>query len=129
MISYGGAKHNPWLSAVIAIILGLAGSYIIASLAAKYPSVTIIQSSQQILGKWLGKLIGLIYITVSIMLAATFTRDFVELFLNFIFPYVPLTILVLLTLATSACIIRIGLVGIGRLAELLVPLLVGAIII
>lgn len=77
----------------------------------------------------MGKLIGLIYITVSIMLAATFTRDFVELFLNFIFPYVPLTILVLLTLATSACIIRIGLVGIGRLAELLVPLLVGAIII
>jgi len=107
----------------------MAGSYIIATLAAKYPSMTIIQSSQYIVGKWLGKLIGLIYIIVSIILAATFTRDFVELFLHFIFPLMPISFLVIVIIIASAYITRTGLQGIGRLAEILVPLLVGAIII
>lgn len=128
LISFGGAKHDVWLSAIIAIIFGMVGSYIITSLAAKYPSMTIIQSSQHIMGKWLGKLIGLIYIIVSIILAATFTRDFIELFLHFITPFMSDTILVTVTLATSVFVIRTGLQGIGRLAELLVPLLFGAII-
>ena len=84
MISFGGAKHDVWLSAIIATILGIIGGYLIISLALKYPLCTIIQYSQQILGTWLGKLIGLVYISFFILIAVYATRDFAELFLHFI---------------------------------------------
>lgn len=92
-------------------------------LALRYPSCTIIQYSQIVLGKWLGKLVGLIYIAFSILLASAANRDFSELFLSFLYPYTPILIITLIIVVASAYALTVGLPLIARSAELLVPFL------
>jgi len=121
MLSFGGAKHDVWLSAILATLLGLAGSYLIITLALSYPSQTIIEYSQQILGKWLGKLVSLIYISFFVLSTGYVTRDFSELYLNFVMPQVSIYVFVGIILLAAAYALVNGLHIIGRIAEILVP--------
>ncbi|MDD2510692.1 MAG: endospore germination permease [Syntrophomonas sp.] len=128
MISFGGAKHDVWISAIIVTFLGMAGGYLMIVLALRYPSCTIIQYSQIVLGKWLGKLVGLVYIVFFILAAATVSRDFSEIFLNFLYPYIPISVIVLTIIIVCVYAITLGLQLIARLAELIAPFILLVII-
>jgi Spore germination protein. len=122
LLVFGGSKHDVWLSAIISVIMGLMGCYVILTLALRYPSQTLIQYSQQIVGTWLGKILGLIYICFFIMSAAVAVRDFSELILNYTIDQVPLSVFIAVMIVMAAYAIFKGLSTIGRLAELIVPI-------
>lgn len=129
MISFGGAKHDVWLSAVLATILGLAGCYLIISLGLRYPSQTVIQYSQQILGSWLGRFIGLLYITIFLLAAVLATRDFAELYLTSIMPDTPISVFIGIIILIAAYALVNGLEVIARTAEIFVPFIFLTIIV
>ncbi|HBC92533.1 MAG TPA: hypothetical protein DCZ10_06405 [Pelotomaculum sp.] len=128
MISFGGAKHYAWLSAVLATILGLAGGYLMITLGLRYPSQTVIQYSQYILGKWLGRFVGLIYIIFFLLIAALATRDYAELYL-LLMPETPMAAFIAVSLLIAAYASVQGLAVIGRAAEILVPIIFFSIVI
>jgi spore germination protein KB len=128
LLVFGGSKHDVWLSAIISVIMGLMGCYVILTLALRYPAQTLIQYSQQIVGTWLGKILGLIYICFFIMSAAVAVRDFSELILNYTIDQVPLSVFIAVMIVMAAYAIFKGLSTIGRLAELIVPITFLAII-
>lgn len=128
MISFGGAKHDVWLSAVLSTILGLAGGYLIITLGLRYPSQTVIQYSQYILGKWLGRFVGLIYIIFFLLVASMATRDYAELYLLFL-PETPMVVFIIVSLLIAAYASVQGLEVIARVAEVLVPVIYFAILI
>lgn len=121
MISFGGAKHDVWLTAILATVLALIGAGLILALALKYPSQTLLQYSRQILGHWLGRLIGLLYIAFFLLATTMFTRDFTELFLTYVMPETPIYALVGIALLMAAYAVINGLEVIARSAEILIP--------
>jgi len=128
MISFGVAKHDVWLSAVLAALLGLTGNYLLIALGLRYPSQTVIQYSQQILGSWAGRFIGLLYINFFLLIAALTTRDFAELFL-LIMPDTPISVFIGVILLMAAYTSVHGLEVIARTSEVLVPFLLLGIIV
>lgn len=121
MISFGGAKHDVWLTAILATVLALIGVSLMLALGLKYPSQTLLQYSRQILGSWLGRLTGLLYIAFFLLIATMFTRDFTELFLTYIMPETPIYVFVGIALLMAAYAVLNGLEVIARSAEILVP--------
>lgn len=121
MISFGGAKHDVWLTAILLTFLGLIVVYLMIALGLRYPSQTIIQYSRQILGRWPGGLIGLLYITFFLLITTMSTRDFMELFLTYIMPETPIYALLVIALIMTAYAAINGLEVIARSAEILVP--------
>ncbi|MCG8484228.1 MAG: spore germination protein, partial [Clostridia bacterium] len=57
-------KHNVWISAIISIFIGLFYVFIYISLSSIYPNKTIIKINDIIFGRYIGKLISVIYIFV-----------------------------------------------------------------
>lgn len=120
---FGGTKHDVWVSAVLAGIIGLIGCYVVIALALKYPEQTIVQYSQEILGTWLGKFLGFIYIGFFILMASVSARDFSELLLNYTVERIPISVYMGVIILTAAYALFAGLSAIGRLAEIIVPLI------
>lgn len=121
MISFGGAKHDVWLTAILSTFLGLIGVYLMIALSLRYPSQTIIQYSRQILGRWPGGLISLFYISFFLLITTMSTRDFTELFLTYIMPETPIYAFLVIALLMAAYAAINGLEVIARSAEILVP--------
>lgn len=129
MISFGGPKHDVWLSAIIASILGLLNTYLIISLARRYPSHSIIQYGELLVGKILGKIIGFLYVGYFMVVAIYASRDFAELFLNYIMPYTPTAVFTGIILFTAGYALSKELQVLGRVSEIMVPIIFLIIII
>ncbi|TEB13280.1 Spore germination protein YndE [Pelotomaculum sp. FP] len=98
------------------------------TLGLRYPSQTIIQYSQYILGKWLGRFVGLTYIILFLLIASFATRDYAELYL-LLLPETPKTAFIAVSLLIAAYASVQGLEVIARAAEVLVPIIFFSIII
>lgn len=124
------AKQDAWLSIIIATGACLLMTFIAVKLSLLYPKQTLIQFSQLILGKWLGKVIVIPYFIMWYSVIGIILRqssDFIHLVL---FRRTPLWVIILLALiliiySTYAG----GIEGIGRSSELLGPFIFVALII
>ena len=56
------AEQNAWIAAIVGWLLGLfvVGLYIL--LSKQFPAMTLIEYTEKIFGKWLGKLISLLFV-------------------------------------------------------------------
>ncbi len=83
------ASQDAW----IAILLGMAGGLLLFliyhRLFTYYPDLPLTGYAQKITGKWVGRIIGLLYISYFIYLAARILRDFGELLTSTIYTRTP----------------------------------------
>lgn len=116
----------------IAVIIGSATSLIITSifltLALRYPEKTIVQYSVDILGKPLGKVIGLVYIYYFTLSAWSITRELGEIFVISFNPDSPIIAYSIIVIAVAAYAVWGGVEVIARLTELLLPLGLGILV-
>ncbi|MGF6950651.1 spore germination protein KB [Neobacillus sp. B4I6] len=112
------AKQDAW----IAILLGLTGGIMIFFIYYKlflyYPDLPLTGYIQEIMGKWLGRLIGLLYIVYFIYLAARVLRDFGELLTTTIYNSTPLFVINCLMIITIIYAIHKGFEVIARVGEI-----------
>ncbi|MFL6562592.1 MAG: GerAB/ArcD/ProY family transporter, partial [Bacillus sp. (in: firmicutes)] len=112
------AKQDAW----IAILLGLTGGIMIFFIYYKlflyYPDLPLTGYIQEIIGKWLGRLIGLLYIVYFIYLAARVLRDFGELLTTTIYNSTPLFVINSLMIITIIYGIHKGFEVLARVGEL-----------
>ncbi|PEL12681.1 GerAB/ArcD/ProY family transporter [Bacillus sp. AFS017336] len=73
------AKQDAWISICISLIFGCLLFYVYIKLCEFYPNIIFTKYIQLILGKFIGKLLALIYIVYFIYIAARDLRDFEEL--------------------------------------------------
>lgn len=69
------AKEAAWISVLLSTIAGILFVAFWARLYKRYPRESIIQYSDRILGKWLGKVVGILYILYLLYLSALVLRD------------------------------------------------------
>jgi len=118
-----GAKNDAW----IAILIGGAGGalllWIYTRIAMLNPSKTLVDILKDRLGKVLGTVISILYIWYFIHLASLVLRNFGEFICTTTLPETPMAVIIGLFAAVLVYVINSGIEVVGRLGELLVPVI------
>ncbi|RQD76840.1 MAG: spore gernimation protein [Candidatus Syntrophonatronum acetioxidans] len=111
------AREDAWISTLIALVNGLLISLLVITLMKRFPRQTIIQYSEVILGKVLGKVIGLGYIWFFLHTNAIIVREFGAFMATAFMPNTPLIIFNGLIVVLAILVVRSGLEPLARLNE------------
>lgn len=117
------AKQDAWISMVIAGLVGIAITFLATTLSSQYPNQTMIEFSQTILGKWLGKLMMIPFFLLWYSAMGVIVREFGDFIITALFHKTPLWVIVFATMLLLIFIIyQGGIEGIGRLSEIVGPM-------
>lgn len=113
------AKQDTWMSVGIGALLPLGGLFMISLMASRLPNLTLAEYAEKVLGKWLGKLLTMIFILYSIAYAALVARIFINILKIYLFPTTPMWALGSLILAPAAYLASRDVRVLGRVNELM----------
>lgn len=119
------AKQDAWISFIIATILGSIIVFVAAKVSLLYPKHSLIEFSQLILGKWLGSLIGIIYLVQWFTVIGNILIELGDFTITVLLSRTPnwaliLTMLLLVVYGTYVG----GIEGIGRCSEVFGPIII-----
>ncbi|NHC38393.1 endospore germination permease [Bacillus sp. MM2020_1] len=118
------AKQDVWISYFIAAIMGILIVYVSSKAALLYPGKTLIEYSKQILGKWPGMLIVIVYLVQWYSVIGNILREFADFAITILLPTTPQWVLVLTMLLLLIYITYSGgIEGIGRCSEVFGPII------
>ncbi|MFB5674900.1 endospore germination permease [Paenibacillus terreus] len=118
------ARQDAWISYLAAGLFGLAVGYIAAQTSLLYPKQTLVEFSMTILGKWPGKLVGLLFLLQWYWVISAILRDEYNFISVSMLPYTPPYVILLGMLAVIVYgLQKGGIEAIGRCSELWGPLL------
>jgi spore germination protein KB len=116
------SKQDAWISIIIATLIALATTFVAVKLSLLYPEKTFIQSSQLILGKWLGKIILVPYFVMWISVTGVILREFADFVYITLFSSTPLwSIILIMLIAVVYATSSGGLKSIARSGEIIGP--------
>ena len=118
------AVQNAWLSVLLGIAIGVVCCILYANLAARYPDLTLAEYSEKILGKWLGKMVSLLFFLYLLVLTSGLLRIAADFILTHILPETPIQAIEFLFLVTVIMGVRLGLEPFARTAEMLFPYII-----
>jgi len=127
--SLQAAKQDAWISIILSGCLALLVALIATRLALLYPGQTLVQFSQTIMGKTLGRIIVMTYLIQWYTIIPIVLRQFTDLVRALLLettPQMPITLIMiaLMVYATYAGKIQ----GIGRCSEMLGPLVIAMVL-
>ncbi|QPA33192.1 GerAB/ArcD/ProY family transporter [Thermaerobacillus caldiproteolyticus] len=118
------AKQDMWLSPFWASLIGFLTVYIAVQLHHLYPQKTLIEYSEDILGKFLGKAIGFIFLFFYLHANGIIIREYGEFVVGNFLSHTPLVVVMGSMILVCSFAVRSGVEVIGRLAEVIVPVVI-----
>lgn len=123
--SLQAAKQDAWLSIFIAGSIALLAAVITTKLVRLHPDQTFIQFSQTIMGRWIGKIVIVIYLVQWYTIIPIVLRQFSDLLRILLFHETPTIIIVIIMILLTVYVTYSGGIdGIGRCSEILGPLII-----
>lgn len=123
-------KQDAWIAIMWPGVFGILIAYISTRLSLRYPGQTIIEYSQSILGKWLGRLITIPYLLTCYSYLAVILREFADFIQITLFEQTPLWVpMSIMVLALMYVTYKGGIEGIARCAEILAVIIILSMII
>ncbi|MCF2132431.1 spore germination protein, partial [Strepomyces sp. STD 3.1] len=111
----------------LAILLGMGGGvilfFIYYFLFRQYPNLTLTGYTREVFGKYLGWIIGLLYVVFFIYASARTLRDFGGLMLSSTLPQTPLLAINLSFVLVMCYVLYLGIEVVGRTAEVFIVIL------
>lgn len=124
------AKQDAWISLAVAGFIGLAVTLILVRVSQRHSSHTLVEFAQKLFGKWVGKLISLMYIVVWYSVCADILRIFSLFIKQILFHDTPVWSISALMMAAMVYITFAGSVeAIARFSEMAGPLILTGIVI
>ncbi len=120
-VAFKFAGRDAWLTAVLAIIPGIAVVLLVTDLHRRFPGKTLIEYLQIIIGQWPGKLVGILFLFFFIHTNAFVIRQSGEMLAILTMPRTPVIVFNAVLVLLAAYAVRSGLEVIARLFELLTP--------
>jgi len=117
------AKQDAWLSIMFGMVGGFLLFLVYYQLYRYYPDLLLVELTQKIMGKWIGRLISFLYIFYFANLAARVIRDFGDMLLTFAYPDTPLFIVNALMMFVVIYTVSKGIEVLARSSQLLFILL------
>lgn len=121
-IIFDQSRQNGWIAAIVGTILGLIGILSLVKLSQVFPGLTLIE----ILFKhfsWPGKVIGVLYLVYFFIMVVLATRLFAEAYKT-IMNDTPSLAFVAVILLLAAFLVYLGLETLGRVNQIMLPVLV-----
>lgn len=97
--------------------------FFIYKLSSRFPEQSYFEICQTVLGKYLGKFIGLFVVAGAIAFSGLVVRNLGEFFITIVMPETPLSFFIIAILLLAALTATTGIEGIGRLNEFWLPLI------
>lgn len=117
------AGTDGWILIILGGIASILMSLVIHTLSMRFPNQTIIEYSEELLGRPLSILIGIIIFTYCSMFAAFSVRIFGEVLKMFLLPKTPIEVITITFLLTAGYLVRNGLEPIVRFYELIIMIM------
>ncbi len=118
------AKNDLWLSPILASLIGYVTVYLAYKLHQLYPKQTVIQFSEQIIGRFAAKIFGFIFLFIYIQATGHVTRAYAEFMVDSFLVQTPISVIMASMIFLCAFIIYGGLEVLGRAAQLFFPVFV-----
>ena len=119
------AKQDAWLSMIAGGLIGLILAFLFVHLSTLHPNQTLIQFSQKLLGKGIGRLVALPFLVAWFILPAVLLRSFADFIHLILLDRTPVWIIILLlTILMTYLTYSAGITGIGRFCEIVGPLII-----
>ena len=115
------AKQDAWISALLGIGVGIALVALYSALGNRYSSMTLAEYSEIILGKWLGKVVSILYFAYFFLLAAIVLRSMGDFLTTYELPHTPIVATHILLLLVVIMALRLGLETFSRTTEFFFP--------
>ena len=109
--------QDVWIASLLAMLLSIPFVLAVVSLGLRFPDKTIIEYSEVLLGKYPGKLVGLILVLYWIGIAADAARALGEAYTIAIMPETPILVFMITMVFLAADAARNGLEVVGRMGE------------
>ncbi len=117
--------RDSWISLLLATLVGTAYIILITSLALRLPGMTIIQYSEVLFGKLIGKMVGLLYLWYFLHLGSLVLRNFGDLFPAMVMSATPMWFFHATMGLVVAYLVYQKLEVLGRLSEFSLPISIG----
>ncbi|HVJ50716.1 endospore germination permease [Desulfitobacterium sp.] len=122
------AGRDGWMAVIPAFLFGIPFSLMLLSLAEKYPQKNLIQITEQVLGKWMGKIFGILAILISIYFGGLLARQGVDMFSRSILPLIPFWAFLLSGFVLVLMLVNAGIEVMARFCEIVFPIVAVALI-
>jgi spore germination protein KB len=124
------SKQDAWLSMLVGDVIVVALTFFAVHLSRLHPNQTLVEFSQALLGKWLGRIIVLPYFISWYTLSAVLLRSFGDFIHLIALDKTPVWMIMILMIGLMIYLTYSGgITGIGRFSEIAGPLLFLTIII
>lgn len=125
VVSLGiGAKKDAWLAILLGMFGGIVLFFIYFLLFRQYPNLPLTRYARKIFGKFVGWIIGLLYVVYFLYVAARNIRDFGDLLLSSTMPSTPLLALIILMVLAICYVLNLGIEVFARTSEVFIVLLI-----
>jgi spore germination protein KB len=115
------AKQDAWIAFTITTLTGFVFVFIMNQLISLYPSVTYVEFNEKILGKWLGKIASLVFLSYVFYLSTALLREIGNFFTTQILTETPIEFILIMFVLTCLYGVRLGLEVICRSVTIFFP--------
>lgn len=122
------AKNGAWMLPIIAAIVFTPSLLIMLSLLKKYKSKNIVDITYELMGKYLGFILGIVISVIMLVFAVIATRDISDEIIVMFYPTTPPIVIHCLFMGTALFIVHRGLGPLGSACLIAVPGLVLAVV-
>ena len=123
------AKQDAWIAALLSIAVGVALVFLYTALGNRYSTMTLPEYSEIILGKWLGKIVSILYFAFFFLLSALVLRNIGDFLNTYELPHTPIAVTHIVFLLVVIMSIRLGLETFSRSAEFFFPWIIALIVV
>ncbi|MGP4108654.1 GerAB/ArcD/ProY family transporter [Virgibacillus sp. L01] len=116
------AEQDMWLSPIWGSVTGFLAVFLAIQLNKRYPGQTFIQYSEKIVGKLLGKIIGLVFIFFLAHTCGIVLREYGEFVKGNFLPTTPMMVVMGSMTLVCALAVRGGIEVVARSAQIFVPI-------
>ncbi|MDI6601830.1 MAG: GerAB/ArcD/ProY family transporter [Thermoanaerobacteraceae bacterium] len=112
------SKQYAWISILIGTLQAMIVGFVVIKLGMMYPDKTVVEYSQEIVGKFIGKIVGMIFILTYFSIVVIVLREFTMPFQSFVTINIPLLAILILTMILILYAVLKGLKAIGSCSDI-----------
>jgi spore germination protein KB len=124
----GVGGRDGWMSVLPGFAVGIPYGLMVLSLVERYPHKNLLQISETLFGKWIGKIIGVIYILITGYLGGLLLGQVGDIYQTSIMPLTPISVFYLGGLLLVFYLVRSGIEVFARFSEVIFPVIVIALV-
>lgn len=120
----GVGGRDGWMSVLPGFAVGIPYGLMVLSLVERYPLKNLLQISEILFGKWIGKIIGVLYIIITGYYGSLVLGEVGDMYQVTVMPLVPISVFYLGALLLVFYLVRSGIEVFARFSEVIFPVIV-----